>query len=127
MDERTITVARDLTYPVPIIKMVWSSEFREEDLAFGFQQVVELARSGDEPAYVMVDLRAVSRLPAPVAMRGAVGEAPRNPHIKLWLVVGTAEGARHVEHIAWGITGEHKVRWFESDGDARRYLAEQTA
>ncbi len=124
MRERTVFVEE--FYPNRVLKMVWQSHVRTEDVDQTFQEINDYLNATSSPICIVVDLTANPHIPMHQTVFKAI-TAQRHPNLQRWVVLGKNQIARIVGNSLINITNRNNIEWFTTFDEFNTYLEQMLA
>lgn len=121
MQDRTVFVEE--FYPDRILKMVWQSHVRTEDVDQTFEEIAQYLDDSPNPICIIVDLTANPHIPMHQTVFRAIN-VQRHPNLKRWVVLGKNQIARMIGNSLMNITNRNNIEWFTNFDEFYAYLDE---
>jgi hypothetical protein len=115
-------ITMEIIPDLPAIKMVWQATVTGHEVRSTFNRLQAQLSEAEVPHYVVLDLSADPQFPLKEATAAALFGPYRHPMAAEWLVIGSSEVWKFVEHTLVLATNERKIRWFKTLDEVTAYI-----
>ena len=104
------------------VKMIWQHDVKASDVRTAFKDISRQQPCPDEPYYVLVDIRSDPQFPLAETIVSALAGPFRDPQLVEWVIIGSNQTAKLIEHMLTRIAKRANVVWFDTPDEAEDYV-----